>query len=166
MTKEPENTKTRATIKAFIKRAEAIGLNVAVSNIKYDLDGPVSGASFSCDVDVLKFIDNVDEDGSMFPRTREKFKEGDFKIRVIRINQEFKHSETMQVSMEDSIKEESEDLKDVLGSTLEGKSLPDKVAELGELVLQYAKQMADELYQELEKESKPFLTIRMDEDDE
>lgn len=151
----PENSKTRATIiKAFVKRAEAIGLNVPIKNIVYQTgdkqDAWLNGASFTCDVDVLKFIDSVDPDGTQFPRTREKFKEGDFKIRVIKISDE-SHSETMQVSMEDSIKEESEDLKDVLGSTIEGKALPDKVAELGELILEKARSMADELYQELEK---------------
>jgi hypothetical protein len=146
----------------FIEKAEAEGFQVAEKNIYSDpCGGQGSGTSFTCKVDVLKFIDSIDKDGTQYPLTREKYKEGAFNISITKSTDRYCHEYTMQLSMEDNIPEpDKEDLKEVLGSALEDKELPDKVAELGELIIDRARELARELHKDVEE---TYLDLMSDE---
>lgn len=138
---------------SFISKAESEGFEVAEKNIRcYGLHSQGDGASFSCRVNILKFIDSIDKDGTKYPRTREKYKEGDYEINIITSNSNYSHSYTMQVDIRDNIQEEKEDLKDSIGSVLEGKDLAGMISDLGELALDRARKLADELFRDMQNE--------------
>ena len=141
-------------LEPFIIKAEAEGFQVAEKNIYSDVSfSQGSGTSFTCKVDVLKFIDSIDKDGTKYPVTREKYKEGAFSISITKSSSNYCHEYTMQLSIEDNIPEpDKDDLKEVLGSALEDKELSDKVSELGELIIDRARELAKELHKDLEDE--------------
>lgn len=137
----------------FIEKAEKEGFEVAEKNVALDVSCcQGSGASFSCKVNVLKFIDaNYPE---KYPRLREKYKEGQFDINIIRTNSRYCHEYTMDVDIRDHIEDDDKEaLGDALGEVAEGgKDLVDSVAELGDIILQRARELAVKLHREAEKD--------------
>jgi len=136
----------------FIKLAESHGFEVAEKNIEWDVSfGQGSGASFSCRVDVLKYIDTNYPD--KFPRLREKFKERQFDINIIRTDSRYSHEYTMSTDIRDNIEEKEDDaLGDALGEIAEGGGdLVDSISDLAEDILHRARGMAKELHRKMER---------------
>ena len=135
----------------FVEEAEKIGFNVAEKNVMIDASCcQGSGASFSCKVDVLKYIDA--KHPGAYPRLREKYKEGQFDINIIRTDSRYCHEYTMSTDIRDNIEEDKkEELSDALGEIAEGgKDLVDNISELAELILEDARNMAKQLHRKAE----------------
>jgi hypothetical protein len=129
----------------WCKNLEALGFNLTKKNIQHDMNG----TSFSCEVDVIRFLSNQQADDK-YPRVREVFKQGDFKIEIIQ-EKGFASTYGMDVRIENTLQEntDEEDITDLAASVIEGGRLDDKVAELGDVILEVAKNKAREMHIDL-----------------
>ena len=136
-------------VEEFIEEAEKEGFNIPIKSVCFDMHGQGSGVAFNCKIDVLKFLDTKGTDNLML---REKYKEGQFEIEIIRTDTKYSHEHTMNVSVNDFIEEPGEeDLGNDLGEIVEGDTI-NNIAELGEEILERARELSRELYNKLEKE--------------
>jgi hypothetical protein len=140
------------TVSDFVEHIEQEGFNVALKNVSFDLHGQGSGVAFECDVDVLKFLDTNYKDKDKYLMLREKYKEGQFDIKIIRTDTRYNHEYTMSVSINDYVEEpDEESLSDAIGEVIEG-NLIENISQLGEDILERGRELARLLHKSLSDE--------------
>jgi hypothetical protein len=134
--------------KKWSKELELLGFNVSAKNILNDDDG----CSFSGKVNVVGFLNHYDPDETKFPRVKEVFKQGLFSVEIVDDEANI-FPAAMDVRLENTIPdktdEDKEDVLDLAASVIEGGDLVDKVAEVGDWVLNTARDQARLIHKDI-----------------
>lgn len=139
-------------IKQFCKDMEVKGFLTTPRLVFYSFDELHSGASFVAKVNVLKYIDNLDPDGSRYPRLRNKFKEGRYEITVVKTTDEFHHHYTMDTQTIDLNEGDkpTDEIEELIDNGVEGGEFIDKLCELQKIIRDDAREQAKALFNKLE----------------
>lgn len=156
----------------WINDLEKEGFDTTYKQIHWEHGTRSEGCSFSARVDVVRFLNHHDTTNK-YPRVKEAFKRGDFQIDIMDDDGRHCFSNAMDIHITNNLEEnkDEEDVVDMLETAIEnGKSLEDSVAEVGDWILDIAKNKADKIFneldssiQELESDEAVADTIRLNE---
>ena len=138
----------------WYEKLKTQGFDVPKNGIVFELYSQGSGAAFKARVDVIRFLEAHDKT-NRFPRIKEHYKEGKFDISISQDGR-YTHTGTMNVEISSNYEDEQEntdDIKDLVETAMEDGALAlDKVAELGEWILEVAKDNAKQIEKDLYEE--------------